>query len=231
MKLKALYEDSYCLVVNKPHNVLIHKSYYARNIKETTLLEQLEEKYARAFYPVHRLDRKTSGVLLLCKDKTQVAAFQAAIQESTTKKRYVAIVRGFLNEKTTVDSPVKNPDTGVYKEASTLCEPMNTIELPIPVHPYKTARYSLISLAPQTGRMHQLRIHMNKISHPIIGDYKYGDRFHNRMFEAEFGIDTMLLHARSLEFEHPLSKEKLQLKAGYSGNWLILLKKFKWKNF
>jgi len=78
-----------------------------------------------------------------------------------------------------MDTPTKNAETGMYKEAITEYETLETIELNIPVMPYDKSRYSLVKFTPKTGRMHQLRIHANKISHPIVGDYQYGDRFHN----------------------------------------------------
>ncbi|NQV77689.1 MAG: pseudouridine synthase, partial [Lutibacter sp.] len=197
MQLEILFEDEYIIIVNKPNNVLIHKSYYARNVDGPTLLDLLTQQFATNFYPVHRLDRKTSGALLLAKQKENVAIFQELFNKNEIKKTYLGIVRGLLSESILIDSPVKNPDTKVYKDAKTFCEPIYTKELNIAVHPYDGSRYSLVKLSPSTGRMHQLRIHLNKISHPIVGDYKYGDRFHNRMFEEEFNCHYLFLHAYS----------------------------------
>ena len=205
MKIGVLFEDNYLVIVNKPNNVLVHNSYYARNIKDATLLDLLKEQLNLELYPVHRLDRKTSGVLVLAKQKQHVAQFQELFNSNTIKKSYLAIVRGFVDEVLEITTPVKNPDTKVYKDAATFCKPLQKIELNIAVHPYKFSRYSLVELTPQTGRMHQLRIHMNKISRPIVGDYKYGDRFHNRMFENEFACNKIFLHANSNQFTHPIS--------------------------
>jgi len=98
----------------------------------------------------------------------------------------------------------------------------------IPVHPYENARYSLVKLTPTTGRMHQLRIHMNKISHPIVGDYKYGDRFHNRMFENEFDCNNLFLHAHQLEFTHPITTKKIAITANLPNDWHKIFRKFNW---
>lgn len=229
MKIKILFEDDYIIIINKPAHVLIHNSYYARNIKAPTLLDYLKEELNQDFYPIHRLDRKTSGVLALAKEKQYVAEFQELFNKNEINKIYIAIVRGFVNSKIVIESPVKNPDTKAYKDAETLCEPILEKELNIPVHPYETSRYSLVKLTPKTGRMHQLRIHMNKISNPIVGDYKYGDRFHNRMFESKFNCNNLLLHASTLEFVHPKTAKNIEIKADFPEYWIEILNFFKWK--
>ncbi|MBK5209927.1 MAG: pseudouridine synthase [Flavobacteriaceae bacterium] len=228
MKIEILFEDNHIIIVNKPNNVLIHNSYYARNIKEETLLDLLYVQLGFNFYPVHRLDRKTSGVLMLAKQKEHVSVFQELFTFNQIQKTYLGIVRGFVDLSVSITSPVKNPDSKVYKDAETLCEPIYTKLLDIPVTPYENSRYSLVKLTPSTGRMHQLRIHMNKISHPIVGDYKYGDRFHNRMFENEFGCENLFLHAYSLHFPQPLTNENIDIKASLPYDWGKVFKIFDW---
>ncbi|PCJ01135.1 MAG: pseudouridine synthase [Flavobacteriales bacterium] len=226
--IEIVFEDEFLVAVNKPNNFIIHESHYARNIRETTLIQFLENQLAYKVYPVHRLDRKTSGIILFSKNKQHISQFQDLFTNNTIKKTYYAIVRGFSKETGIIDSPVKNDDTGVYKDALTNYQTVNQVELDIPVHPYDNSRYSLIKLMPQTGRMHQLRKHMNKINHPIVGDYKYGDRFHNRMFETEFKCDYMFLHAYNIQFTHPFTKEKLVLIAKFPSDWNKLFKEFNW---
>lgn len=228
-RIEIIYEDDHIVVVNKPNNFLVHHSNYARNIEEPTLLDALADQFIDPLYPVHRLDRKTSGILLFCKHKDIVVDFQGLFADNSITKTYYAFVRGFTDKIFTIDSPVKNDDSGIYKDALTLGKTIDQIELDIPVHPYNSSRYSLVKLTPQTGRMHQLRIHMNKISHPIIGDYKYGDRFHNRMFENEFECIYMFLHAYSLSFEHPVTHDQLELTANLPKDWDIMLNRFGWK--
>lgn len=228
MNIEIIFEDEYIIIINKPNNLLIHNSYYARNIKSDTLLELLFKQFGIHFYPIHRLDRKTSGVLMFAKQKEYVSVFQELFNANQIQKTYFGIVRGFIDESEIVKTPVKNPDTKVYKDAETFCEPLNSITLNIPVHPYETSRYSLVKLTPATGRMHQLRIHMNKISHPIVGDYKYGDRFHNRMFEEEFSCANLFLHANSLHFKHPLTKKNIAVEAILPNDWIHIFKLFNW---
>ncbi len=228
MQVEILFEDEYIIIVNKPNNILIHNSYYARNIRGATLLDILFEQFKINFYPVHRLDRKTSGVLILAKDKENVSKFQELFNSNKIEKSYLGIVRGFIEDAIEIDSPVKNPDTKVYKEALTFCKLLFTKNIDIPVYPYNSSRYSMVELIPTTGRMHQLRIHMNKISHPIIGDYKYGDRFHNRMFEQQFNCPNLFLHAFSLKFCHPITNESLVISATLPKNWEVILEAFQW---
>ena len=226
--IEILFEDEYLIVVNKPNNFIIHESHYSRNIRETTLLQFLAQQLGYPVYPAHRLDRKTSGVILLLKDKQYIQQFQELFTHKEITKTYYAIVRGFSPDNGIIDSPVKNDDTGIYKEALTHYQSISNIELAIPVVPYDQSRYSLIQLSPHTGRMHQLRKHMSKINHPIVGDYKYGDRFHNRMYETEFDCIYMFLHAYRLEFTHPISKKKMDLKADFPNDWKKLFTEFNW---
>lgn len=229
-QIEIVFEDEYLVVVNKPNNFIIHQSRYARNIKEPTLLDFLQQQLGYQLYPLHRLDRKTSGIIVLLKDNQYVNQFQALFTANSIHKTYYAIVRGFSEKLGVIDTPVKNDDTGVYKDALTNYESVDQIELNIPVHPYSNSRYSLVKLMPQTGRMHQLRKHMNKINHPIVGDYKYGDRFHNRMFETEFNCNYMFLHAYSIAFKHPISEQSLVLQASFPSDWKKVFHTFNWNN-
>lgn len=217
-EIPIIYEDDYCLVVNKPNNLLMHHSYFSRNIEEDSLVQLLKLQGYESPVPVHRLDRKTSGILLLAKDKEFVKPFQELFDTNAISKKYIALVRGYIDEPGIIDSPVKN-ERGNYKEALTHYKCLDQFELNIPVEPYSTARYSLIEFEPKTGRMHQLRIHANKISHPIIGDHKYGNRHHNRMFEEQLGLPNLFLHAFELKFEHPFTNEILILEADKPEFW------------
>jgi len=216
--MAILFEDDYCLIVNKPGNLLVHHSYYARNIEEQSLVQLLKEQGYVSVVPVHRLDRKTSGVILLAKDKEHVAKFQELFESQQIAKKYYALLRGHVAGSGEIDSPVKN-DRGNYKEAFTAYSVLKHFELAIPVEPYPTARYSLVEFIPGTGRMHQLRIHANKISHPIIGDPKYGNRHHNHMFEEKLGISNLFLHAHSLEFLHPFTGIQVSASAPLPAYW------------
>jgi tRNA pseudouridine65 synthase len=218
--MQVCFEDPYIIVVNKPNNVLVHHSKLASNKQdERSLMQLVFDHYQLPFYPVHRLDRKTSGILIFAKQKTYIPAFQALFTNNEIQKTYYGLVRGFLPEHGTIDTPVKGRDALVYKEAVTQYTRLKTLELPIAVGPYPSARYSLVRLQPATGRLHQLRIHLNKISHPLIGDPKYGDRFHNRMFSKTFHINHLFLHAYSIQFKHPYTAEELFIKSEVPAHW------------
>jgi len=231
MSLEIIYQDNYCLLVTKPNNVLVHHAHHSRNkIDEVSLIQLIENQFGKRYYPIHRLDRKTSGIILLASKREYVASFQALFTNNEIQKIYYGVVRGFSQEHLIIDSPVKGRDALVYKDAETQLKLLDKIILEIPVKPYKSSRYSLVELKPKTGRMHQLRIHMNKVSTPLINDAKYGDKNHDLMYAEQFGWRNLFLHAGSLEFIHPFANQKLTLKSSFSEDWIQLFQKFSWKN-
>jgi len=230
MTIQIIHQDAYCLVVSKPNNILVHHAHHSRNkADEASLLQLLEDQLGQRFYPIHRLDRKTSGIILLATKTEYVSRFQELFTSQNIQKTYYGVVRGFSPASKVIDSPVKGRDADAYKEAETHLNTLENITLNIPVKPYDSSRYSLVELSPKTGRLHQLRIHMNKISHPLINDAKYGDKNHDMMYEQEFGWKNLFLHAGSLKFNHPFTEEKLFLKAEFSIDWIELFHRFEWK--
>lgn len=219
MEIQVLFEDEELLIVNKPNNQLVHASYYARNIKEKSLIQTLKDKYNTSFFPIHRLDYKTSGALIIGKTSETARFVQSQFEEGTILKTYLALLRGYTADTGEVNSPVKNPNSGKYKEALTHFETLTRTEVAIPVQPYPQSRYSFVKFNPKTGRMHQLRKHANKISHPIIGDHKYGNRHHNRMFAEEFGLPNLFLHSYKIQFVHPASKKSIEIIAPLPDFW------------
>ena len=231
MSLEIIYQDNYCLLVTKPNNVLVHHAHHSRNkIEEESLIQLIENQFGKRYYPIHRLDRKTSGIILLASKREYVASFQALFTNNEIQKIYYGVVRGFSQDNKIINSPVKGRDALVYKEAETHLNCLDKIELNIPVKPYDSSRYSLVELRPKTGRMHQLRIHMNKVSTPLINDAKYGDKNHDLMYAKQFGWKNLFLHAGSLEFIHPFTNKKLILKSSFSEDWVQLFQEFSWKN-
>ena len=231
MSVSVIYEDEYCCMVSKPNNVLVHHAHHSRNKSdEDSLLQLLDKQFDTKIYPIHRLDRKTSGIILMAKKTEFVSQFQELFTNKEIQKTYVALVRGFAPAEIVIDSPVKGRDADVYKEAETKLKTLDKMTLKIPVKPYDSSRYSLVELQPKTGRLHQLRIHMTKISHPIIGDPKYGDKNHNLMFENEFDCSNLFLHAKSLEFTHPFTQKKVNVNADFPSDWNKIFKVFNWQN-
>ena len=231
MPLEVIYQDNYCLLVTKPNNVLVHHAHHSRNkIDEVSLIQLIENQFGKRYYPIHRLDRKTYGIILLASKREYVASFQALFTTNEIQKIYFGVVRGFSQEHLIINSPVKGRDALVYKDAETQLKLLDKITLNIPVKPYDSSRYSLVELKPTTGRMHQLRIHMNKVSTPLINDAKYGDKNHDLMYAKQFGWKNLFLHAGSLEFIHPFTNQKLILKSSFSEDWIKLFQEFSWKN-
>ena len=231
MSLEIIFEDEHIICVNKPNNVLVHHAFLSRNVAdEDSLLQLIAKEFQIKVYPIHRLDRKTSGLILMAKEKDFVSKFQELFIAKEIQKIYYGIVRGHSPETKIIDSPVKGRDANVHKEALTHLKTLANITLDIPVKPYDSSRYSLVELQPKTGRMHQLRIHMNKVSTPLINDAKYGDKNHDTMYEEQFGWKNLFLHAGSLEFTHPFTEQKLVLKSSFSEDWIQLFEKFLWKN-
>ncbi len=235
-ELEIIYQDAYIVAVNKPSGLLVHRSMIDR--RETRFAIQiLRDQIGQYVYPLHRLDKPTSGVLLFALSKETARALSEQMQEKAFKKQYLAIVRGFADDKGLIDYALKEELDKMTdakartdkeaQEAVTGYEKLAEIELPFAVGRYTTSRYSLLQLSPQTGRKHQIRRHMKHILHPIVGDTKYGRGEHNRFFREQFGVHRLLLHASTLTFTHPVLNKTLILQAGLDEVFLNLIEKLR----
>jgi len=175
-------------------------------------VQLLRDQLGQRVYPVHRLDRKTGGVLLFALNEPLNAAMQTLFMEGRVQKTYLAIVRGHTPDTLDIDYPLRRDD-GVLQEAFTRLNTLWRTALPLPSGEHATSRYSLVELTPTTGRMHQLRKHMAHVFHPIIGDRPHGCNKQNRLFLETFGMNTLLLHARRLAFAHPVSGQEVVITA------------------
>lgn len=221
--LEIIYQDEDLVAINKPHGLLVHRSSIAADVQEFAL-QMLRDQLDRKVYLVHRLDRKTSGVLLFAFTPEVNAAAGKAFADRRVDKTYLAIVRGWFPEgEVTVDYALTN-DRGKEQEAVTVFRAMHWVELPIPLGLHQTSRYSLVSAQPQTGRMHQIRKHLTKLRHPILGDRPYGCNKQNRLWKDSYSLTHMMLHASQLELEHPVSGEPLAIVAAPSPQMLAVAK-------
>jgi tRNA pseudouridine65 synthase len=207
---ELIYQDNYFAAINKPHGLLTHPSSIAIDAGETAM-QWLRDYLGRYVYPVHRLDRKTAGVLLFALDKEIHKVTQRMFAENGVKKEYLAIVRGFTDDEGVIDYPIKSEKSGKTREALTIFKTLRRSEIDIPHGKHDTSRYSLIMAEPKTGRMHQLRIHFSHILHPIIGDRPHGCNKQNRFFKEKWDMTTMLLHAKKLVFKHPIEGDELNI--------------------
>lgn len=237
-QIKIIYEDEFLVAINKEAGLLVHRSWLDKG--ETRFAMQLtRDAVGCHVFPVHRLDKPTSGVLLFAKSSAIARSLSEAFTKHEVIKQYLAVVRGYLPESGTVDYALSfKPDAIADKfadldkpaqEAVTHWQSLAQIELSFAVSKkHDTSRYSLVRLTPETGRKHQLRRHMRHIFHHIVGDTSHGDGRHNRFFRSQYGCARMLLHAQSLALSHPITGEPLLLKAGLDDQWMRIMKEFDW---
>ncbi len=209
--LEIIYHDDHLIAINKPHGLLVHRSKIANDATEFAL-QLLRDQIGRQVSPVHRLDRKTSGILLFAFEKEVEIAMHKQFQEGLVDKKYLAILRGYAPDQLDIDYPLAK-ENGNMQEAFTSFKTLQRAEIDVPFGKHQTSRYSFVEATPTTGRMHQLRRHFAHIFYPIIGDRKHGCNKQNRFFKAQFEMTTMLLHASELIFKHPVNGTEVKLNA------------------
>jgi tRNA pseudouridine65 synthase len=233
-----IFEDACLVAANKPEGWLVHRTAIDCR-EENFLLQHLRDRVGCRLYPVHRLDKPTSGIILFAKSGEIAALAQAQLASDRAIKKYIAVCRGYCPEEGVIDYPL--PPVNDFKHqrvrpkadlprqpAITLFRRLDTIELPIAVDRYPTSRYSFVEIQLKTGRRHQIRRHFKHIHHPLIGCPKYGKSVHNRFFAEQFGCSRLLLHALQLELDHAVTGEHLKLVAPPQGQFLSLIRDFGW---
>ena len=233
--LPILYSDERVVVVNKPSGLLVHRSPIDRH--ETRFAVQLlRQQLGRRVYPAHRLDKGTSGALAFALDREMAAALAAEFSGREVAKTYLAVVRGWPEERGEIDHELATiqdeyalPTETAARPARTSYRRLATVELPVRVDRYPTSRYALVELHPETGRRHQLRRHLAHVSHPIIGDSTYGKGRHNRLFAESFGVRRLMLACTALEFRHPVGGQRLSIRATPGDEFESLAARFGWR--
>jgi len=175
-------------------------------------LQLLRDQLNHWVNPVHRLDRKTGGVLLFALTKEIEISMHKLFAENLVQKNYLAVVRGHTPDEGQIDYPLRK-ENGVLQQAETSYKTLKRTEIDFPLGAHPTSRYSLLEAIPQTGRMHQLRKHFAHIHHPIIGDRPHGCNKQNKFFKETWQMMTMLLHASKMEFIHPVSNQTIVIEA------------------
>lgn len=216
--LQLLYRDEDLVAVNKPHGLLVHRTKIAADAGEYAL-QLVRNMVGHNVYPAHRLDRKTAGVLLFAATGDANSLMQQAFMNREVDKTYHAVVRGWLPDEGEIDYPLKD-ERGRSLEASTRFACLQRSEIPLPSAGFASSRYSLAEIKPLTGRMHQIRRHFAHIFHPVIGDVKHGCNKQNRLLRQHFQLEIMLLHARSLRFDHPRTSQPVYIEATYHPGFL-----------
>lgn len=236
MELEILYRDDELIAINKPAGMLVHRSWLDKH--ETVFaMQTLRDQIGQHVFPIHRLDRPTSGVLLFALNSDMARTMSQLFEQHQIQKSYLAVVRGYLEGEGRIDYPLKVQLDKIAdkfsqekeaQDAITDYKGLATVEMPYPAGKFQTARYSLVQLFPQTGRKHQLRRHMKHLFHPIMGDTNYGDLHQNRALIANTGCDRLFLHSNCLQFVHPKHLQNIEINAPLDQQWLSLFEQFGW---
>lgn len=237
-ELEILYQDEYIVVINKPSGLLVHKSMIDRH-EIYYAMKMLRDQIGQWVYPIHRLDKPTSGVLLFALSKESARLLSEQFRDRKTIKKYLAVVRGYTDDSGVINHPLKEKlDKIADKNASKESEPKEAIseyktlakvELPFNVGAYDSVRYSLVEVTLKTGRKHQIRRHMKHISHHLLGDTKYGRGEHNKFIRAELNCHRMLLHSYFLAIYHPYKEEFMNFRAPLDETFKSVFERFSWE--
>ncbi len=223
--IKTIYEDDHYIVIDKPANMAVHRSKLCRD--PVTLVDLFREAGYDVFHPVHRLDRPTSGLMVVAKNPNACQLMQEQFTQRQVEKSYFALVRGWTDDCGIIDKPMtKEANSKKEKvEATTKYETVAKYELPYSDGRFPTSRFSLVKIDLITGRMHQIRRHFASISHHLVADRVYGKGIQNRIFLENFGTSSLLLSCTNLELTHPFLDKKISLQTGLSAGFQDTLTK------
>ncbi len=197
--MPLLHRDEHLAAFAKPSGLLTHRGWDNDSVVAMTVAR---DALGQHVYPVHRLDRPTSGVLLFALDPATAAAVQALFDAQAIEKTYVALVRDVAPASGRVDHPIPRREDGPKVPAATSFRLLGAS----PVE-----RCSLVEAHPETGRLHQVRRHLRHAGHPVIGDVNYGNGALNRHYRAQWSLTRLALHASRIQLPHPVTGVALDL--------------------
>lgn len=237
--MQILHLDEHLVAVYKPAGWLVHRSAIDRH--ETRIaMHRVRDQLGRRVYPVHRLDKPTAGVLLFALDAEVARGMGERFAAGEVRKRYLAIVRGHVQESGVIDYPLIEEQDALTDRLADKDKPprpaiteyrrLAVAELPYPVGRYATARYSLVQALPKTGRKHQIRRHMKHIFHPVVGDTTHGDGKQNRLFRDRFGCARLLLLSHGMSFAHPCGDETIDIAAPPDEEFMRMVIRLGWRD-
>jgi tRNA pseudouridine65 synthase len=228
--IEVVYQDEALLAVNKPAGLLVHRSAIAADERDF-LLERLRAQTGATLYLAHRLDRATSGLVLLAKLREIAGELGKQFMARSVDKAYLAVVRGWPEAEGTIDYALPDVrERGPRKPAVTHWRVLATATVPIALGKYPEQRYALIEAFPQTGRYRQIRKHLHHVSHHVVGDTSHGRGDHNRLWRMHFGVHRLLLHAWRLRLSHPTAATALALEAPVDAVWQRMLTAMGWQD-
>ncbi|MEA1983583.1 MAG: tRNA pseudouridine(65) synthase TruC [Campylobacterota bacterium] len=236
-ELEIIYQDEYLVAINKPSGLLVHKSMIDRH-EIYFAMKMLRDQIGQWVYPIHRLDKPTSGVLLFALDSHTAKLMSEQFASHSIEKTYIAVGRGYTDESGIIEHALKEKldkisdkkarEDKEAQEAITHYRRVATVELDEAVGRYDKTRYSLVELKPKTGRKHQLRRHMKHINHHLLGDTKYGRGEHNKFVREKYAMHRLLLHCSSLAIKHPYTNQELYLQADIDETFRMIFDVFGW---
>jgi tRNA pseudouridine65 synthase len=209
--VQILYEDQSYIAIHKPAGLLVHPSKLDYHEK-ITVVQILREQLNKQIFPVHRLDKPTSGVMIFALNSNAAEKLASQFRSNQVQKKYIALVRGHLKQEQLLDYPLKEELDAIAdrdsiqerpaQQAQTYLQPIEQVEIPVMVDRYPTTRYSLVFALPKTGRKHQIRRHLRHLNHPIIGDVAHGCGEHNKYFQNRFQKRRLFLSCLQMTFFH-----------------------------
>ncbi len=229
--LEIVARDDDFVVIDKPAGLHVHQPEPPRRRvpPERTCLFRLRRQIGAYLYPIHRIDAATSGLLVFALKKEVAAMMGRLFVASLVEKEYLAIVRGYLPADGRIDDDLALDSTGAPAPASTSFRRLAQAELPHAVgRRHASARYSLARAFPHTGRFHQIRRHMARLAHPVIGDSAHGDSHHNRFFRESLGLGGLWLRADRFSFVDPRDGASRVFQAPIAPGWRRAVEALGW---
>lgn len=227
-KIPILYQDSSIIIVDKPAGLFIHPNQYTQN--KPNCVNILGGIVQKKVLTCHRLDRRTSGAVVFALRKDAASHVTTQFKHKEVKKRYLALVRGYLDEEVYTNRPIKDfySNEKKYLEAESKIRPLAHGSLPDNLVPedmkdIRETRFSLVEVELYTGKTHQARSHLSALSHPVIGDNLHGDKRQNNLFQEVFHTEEMFLRSAFLEFLHPADKKTITVTLGPAKSWRPIL--------
>jgi tRNA pseudouridine65 synthase len=199
--LRILWRDDYLVVADKPAGLAVHRGWAP---ERDVAMTRVRDAIGAHVFPVHRLDRGTSGVLVFALSAEVAGAFGQLLGTAAVEKTYLALVRSVPPEQGIIDHPLP---PGEDRDEPRV--PAQTAFTRLEAF----GRYSLVEARPATGRLHQIRRHLKHIGCPIIGDVRYGKGEHNRFFREQFDLHRLFLHASRIRFPHPVTAATMDVEA------------------
>lgn len=236
LSIELLYQDEHLAAIHKPSGMLVHRSPIAPE-PGPVALQATRDLLGQRVYPVHRLDRGTSGLLMFALTPDAARALNQQFTDGTVSKTYLTVVRGHPAEQGLIDHPLARIDDlpedllpkatqepqarrfeagslpQQHLPAQTRWQRLATTDMPWAIDRYPTSRYALVQAEPLTGRQHQIRRHFKHIAHPLLGDATYGKGQHNRRAAAELGDIRLMLACTAMVLQHPATGQPLRLTA------------------